>query len=246
LIEINAHDKSHGGYLDVLERDWSPASGTMVKRMNTHIHLMEAMTTFLAFTHEPRARDRLIELIFVNSNSVVRKDSGACTDRYLQDWQLIQGAEGDRVSYGHDVENIWLLVEACGAVGIATSLLLDLFRKLFEYALHHGFDWRNGGFYASGPLNAPADRREKVWWVQAEGLVAALQMYRLTGETVYWNCFLQTLDWIVKHQVDWEHGDWHERVAPDGTPTGMKAGPWKSAYHNGRAMLECLKLGASA
>jgi mannobiose 2-epimerase len=137
-------------------------------------------------------------------------------------------------------------VEACKTAGISSSLSLDLYRTLFNYALQYGFDRRNGGFYESGPFNAPADWRAKIWWVQAEGLVAALQMYRLTGEEVYWNCFSRTLDWIMKQQADWEHGDWHERVAPDGTPTGMKAGPWKSPYHNGRAMLQCLDLLAGA
>jgi hypothetical protein len=29
---------------------------------------------------------------------------------------------------------------------------------------------------------------------------------------------------------------------PDGTPSGDKAQIWKSGYHNGRAMMECLKI----
>ena len=98
--------------------------------MNTHIHLMEALTTFLALTDEPMARERLIELIFVNSNSVVRKNIGACTDKYLENWEPLRGSDYDRVSYGHDVENIWLLVEACKAAGISGSFLLDLYRTL--------------------------------------------------------------------------------------------------------------------
>ena len=62
-------------------------------------------------------------------------------------------------------------------------------------------------------------------------------MYRLSGEEVYWNCFSRTLDWIVNHQADWQHGDWYEKVDQDGKVSGVKAGPWKAPYHNGRAML---------
>ena len=251
LMETRARDQRYGGYRDILQRDWTPLPSTgmphardrvPVKRMNTHLHLLEAITTFVALTDEPAARERLIELILVNSNSVVRKDIGACTEKYLENWQPFDGPNDRRVSYGHDIENVWLLMDACRTAGITENLLADLYRTLFKYALHYGFDRRDGGFYNSGFFNAPADRREKIWWVQAEALVASLEMHRLTGEPLYWNCFALVLDWIVKHQVDWKHGDWYERVDNEGKPAGVKAGPWKGPYHNGRAMLRCLDL----
>jgi cellobiose epimerase len=245
LLESKAHDERHGGYRDLLERDWSPMPAPATKRMNTHMHLMEAVTTYFAATKDPTARARLIELIFINSNSVVRKDIGACTDYHRENWQPLRGPGYDRVSYGHDVENVWLLMEACKAAGISANVLLGLYRTLFLYALEHGFDRSGGGFHSSGPLGAPADRREKIWWVQAEGLVAALQMHRLTGEEIYWDCFSRTLKWIVERQADWQHGDWHDTIEPDGRESGEKAGPWKCPYHQGRAMLECLDVLAS-
>jgi mannobiose 2-epimerase len=58
---------------------------------------------------------------------------------------------------------------------------------------------------------------------------------------MYFDCFLKTLDWVEKHQVDWKNGDWFADISADGKPRGQKAGPWKAAYHNGRSMLECLK-----
>ena len=72
--------------------------------------------------------------------------------------------------------------------------------------------------------------------------MAALQMYRLTGNEKYLACFRQTLGWIVKRQVDWELGDWHLFVSPEGAITGDKAGPWGGPYHHGRAMIVCLEL----
>ncbi len=251
LMETKAHDQQHGGYRDILQRDWTPmpVSGVAhtdeliaIKRMNTHLHLLEAITRFCKFSEDVLARERLIELILVNSNSVVRKDMGACTDKYLENWRPLSGLEHQRISYGHDLENIWLLMEACKTAGLAENLLSDLYRTLFNYALEHGFDRKNGGFYDSGSFNSPADRREKIWWVQAESLVAALEMYRLTGEQLYWDCFSLVLKWIVQHQVDWQNGDWHETIDRNGRSSGMKAGPWKGPYHNGRAMLQCLHL----
>jgi cellobiose epimerase len=249
LFETHAHDGRYGGYRECFKRDWKVpghenylGSPPMTKSMNTHLHLMEAITQYYLLTHDSRARDRLIELIFVNSNSVVRKNLGACTEGYLENWEPLHGRNYDRISYGHDIENICLLAEACRASGVFSSLFLDLYRSLFHYALQYGFDQKDGGFFDSGPFGAKADRRDKIWWVQAEGLVAALQMYRLTNEEIYWNCFSSTLEWIVNRQADWEHGDWYETVGENGEASGNKAGPWKSAYHNGRAMLQCLDL----
>jgi mannobiose 2-epimerase len=251
FLETHAHDSEHGGYQEAFQRDWTPLSAdppnhlnitSTLKRMNTHLHLLEAMTTFYLLSEDPLARDRLIELILVQSNSVVRKTLGACTDKYQRDWTPLRGSNYDRVLYGHDLENVWILIQACEATGLPNSLLLDLYRTLFHYALQYGFDRKKGGFYDSGPFNASADRRDKTWWVQAECLVSALYMYRLTGEEVYWRCFSQTLHWITKYQVDWKHGEWHMRITTNGTPGGEKAGEWKSPYHNGRAMLLCLEL----
>ena len=213
-----------------------------IKLVDTHLHLMEAITTYYLVARDRISRERLIELILVQSNAVVRKSVGTCTDKYQRNWIPLYGPGYDRVSYGHDLQNIWMLIEACNTAGISNGPLLNLYRMLFNYALQYGFDRKEVGFYYTGSFNAPADRREKICWVQAEGLVSALQMYRLTGEEVYFNCFSKTLDWIVKHQVDWEHGDWHAQVAKNEKPSGDKAGAWKSPYHNGRAMIRCLEL----
>jgi len=250
LFERHAHDPENGGYRECFLRDWNPIPGNFptcmnssqaTKTMNTHLHLMEAITSYYLATKDPVAEARLHELLLVQSHAVVRKNLGACTDKFQSNWAPLQEPRYDFVSYGHDLENVWLLMEACQAMRLSNGPLLDLYRTIFGYSWRYGYDRNAGGFYEKGPFNAPANRRDKIWWVQAEGLVSALHMYRLTKEEKYWNCFSQTLDWIVNHQVDWEHGEWFARVEKNGQPSGDKAGPWKSPYHNGRAMLFCLE-----
>ncbi|HIC01377.1 TPA: hypothetical protein EYO63_16955 [Candidatus Poribacteria bacterium] len=112
----------------------------------------------------------------------------------------------------------------------------------YDYTLQYGFDHEKGGFYNAGSFSEPADQLDKVWWVQSEGLVASLRMYQLTNQKKHLTVFLQTLNWIDNHQVDWENGDWYSKVNGQGETAGDKAGHWKSPYHNGRAMLECLAI----
>ena len=250
LLEAKAHDQTYGGYLEWFNEDWTPAPAGQnsymgepdFKLMNTHLHLLEAMTTFYRASKLPLARERLLELIAIESNSVIRKGLGACTDKFRRNWEPILTGNYARVSYGHDLDDIWLLIDACEAAGISPYPLLDLHRALFDYSLKYGYDEDKGGFFNYGAFNQPAQDRAKTWWVEAEAIVSALYMYRLTRDPKYLRVFEKTYDWIEKYQTDWQHGEWHDTITPDGPPRGDKAHIWKAGYHNGRAMIECLEI----
>lgn len=251
LLEEKSHDKVHGGYIESFSPDWTalPASDNSymgapsdLKLMNTHLHLLEAMTTFYRASKLPIARERLLELINIESNAVVRKNLGACTDKYDRDWTVRLDNNYARVSYGHDIENIWLLMDACDAVGVSNYPFMDLYKTLFEYSLKYGYDAANGGFFYTGPFNGPADDRSKSWWVQAEVIVSTLHMYQYTKDPRYLSIFEKTFELIETKMVDWDTGEWFGTITPEGRPEGDKANPWKAGYHNGRAMIECLQM----
>ncbi len=251
LLEEKAHDRTYGGYREFFNADWTvPAAdqsspmGTTpdLKLMNTHLHLLEAMTTFYRASKLPSARERLLELINIESNTVVRKGLGACTDKYDRNWTARLDRDYARVSYGHDIENIWLLMDACDAAGVKNAPFMDLYKALFEYSLKCGYDEQNGGFYYTGPFNAPADDRSKSWWVQAEVIVSSLRMYESTKDPKYLSIFEKTFNLIETKMVDWQVGEWHSTIAADGRARGDKANPWKAGYHNGRAMIECIEI----
>lgn len=253
LLEHRFHDPVHGGYREFLRRDWQPVpddeisyiarAPAALKLMNTHLHLMEALVVLQNLSGDPLVRDRLIELILVQSNAVVRKAPViACTDRHRSDWTPLRGLQHEQVSYGHDVENVSLLIDACDAAGLPNGPLSDLYGALFANALHYGWDDAHGGFFFTGPIGAPAVDRTKSWWVQAEAMLSALRMFRLAGKDIYRDCYFETLRWIEKYQVDWEGGDWHNSIISGSKPSGKKADKWKTPYHNGRAVIECLAL----
>lgn len=251
LLETYAYDVEHGGYRESFQADWQSVPpdemtylGTPAafKLLNTHLHLMEALEVYYRVKPNSHVREKLTELILINSNAVVRKSIGTCSDQYHPDWLPVDTPSGKRTSYGHSLENLWLLALVRRTLGLSNSPLIELYQTLFKYALRYGYDKRRGGFYESGYFNQIADKRTKIWWVQAECLVAALQMYKFTKERIYFRCFCQTLSWIVNNQVDWQRGEWHRNILPNGRPEGYKAGAWKAPYHNGRAMLQCLEL----
>jgi mannobiose 2-epimerase len=107
--------------------------------------------------------------------------------------------------------------------------------------LKYGYDRKSGGFFYTGQLGKPADDTKKEWWVQAEALVAMIEMYRLTGKPEYYTAFSETLDFVEKHQVAKDGGWWATRAADGSAKGDSRSSPWQGAYHNGRAMLLCAK-----
>ncbi|MHC4570191.1 MAG: AGE family epimerase/isomerase, partial [Planctomycetota bacterium] len=76
LLEAKSYDKTYGGYVEFFNEDWtavpSGESSYMggepgLKLMNTHLHMLEAMTTFYRASKLPLARTRLLELINIES-----------------------------------------------------------------------------------------------------------------------------------------------------------------------------------
>jgi mannobiose 2-epimerase len=250
LLESRAHDAEYGGYREHFARDWSAApAGTNgylgapvdLKLMNTHLHLLEAFTTYVRAGAPLRARERLAELVAIETHAVVRKGWVASTDRHRRDWTPVLD-ETTRVSYGHDLENIWLVVDALRALDQPTAPYHDLCRAVFDYALRYGYDDTSGGFFDTGLPGKPADRRAKIWWVQAEALVSAVTMFELTRDPRYVDVFARTWEFVNAKQTDWVSGEWHEAIDPNGRPRGgNKAHIWKAGYHNGRALIESVE-----
>ena len=248
MIEEKARDRRHGGFHEFLTRDWKQPARSVAsyhdgndpshKTFGTQLHLLEALLPYVALTGDPLGRECLGELLrFVEEHMILRPIMVGSTV-HRRDGRPILGSPQTQAYYGHDLELVWLVLEARALLGEEVDPLPE-HRGLFANAFLHGED-PAGGLYLMGPIGGVARARRKVWWVQAEALICALSLHCLTGDAAYAAAFHRTLDWILDHQVDRVVGDWHTCVMPDGTAEGEKAGPWRTAYHNGRAVLECL------
>ena len=78
LLEEKAHDARYKGYNEFFTADWQPVpagtanyiarASTPVKLYNTHLHLLESITTFYRASKLPLARERLLELIEIETD----------------------------------------------------------------------------------------------------------------------------------------------------------------------------------
>lgn len=252
VFESHMHDDRHGGYHEFFHADWRPVTDRIesgyvgaigTKTYNTHLHLLESFAALYRAWPDERVRRRLAELLYINTTTVAHPQWRCNIDGWHPEWRMVDEPRNLRASYGHDVECVWLALDAARALGLSDALLRNWAQALWSYDLEFGYDARHGGFFYTGPLGKQADDRRKEWWVQAEALVSALEMYRLTGDAKYYDVFRQTLDFVEKYQVAAE-GSWWATRAEDGAPAANRSrtSMWQGAYHNGRAMILCARL----
>jgi mannobiose 2-epimerase len=246
-LDQHAHDAEHGGYYEALTVEGRPnltaegrdAIGTPYgqKSMNTHIHLLEALTTLHEVWPDPTVTARLREVFDIILTKVYA-EPGYQHMFFRPDWTPVPSPE----SYGHDIETGYLLTEAAAALGMADDpAVLHTARNLVDHPLEVGFDHERGGFYDSGTVDGRDLKTEKIWWVEAEGLNALRLMHERYGSQTpkYWDAFVKQWDFISRHQIDSEHGGWYPTVNADGNPQARRAksDAWTEGYHQGRAML---------
>ena len=253
LVEKHAADPVHGGYFDALDRQWRRLSGPETnllgeapKSQNSHIHILEAYTNLLRVWPDPGLKERQRALVELTLARIIDARTHHLVLFMRDDWTPI----GGDVSYGHDIELSWLLVEAAEVLGdpglIARARAEAL--AIAKVTDEQGID-RDGGVYMEGNAGGPTDTR-KEWWEQAEAVVGFLNAYQISGDARNFDHALRSWKFIQDKFVDRRHGDWYEEVERDGTPLlelkardgrtfpAAKLSVWKCPYHNSRCCLE--------
>jgi len=241
LLHSRAGDGSLG-FRERFTRDWTPAPDSSGERKTllAHLHLMTAFTLLAGATGasaHTAAAEKILALL-----PTLRR--GMTFDR---SWQPLDLGFGRSVtSYGLNVEAAWLMLDAADAVG-TSDRIRETALAAIDHALAYGFDWRRGGLARCGPprghvANAVylgSRRLDKVWWAQAELLVATIEAYRLTGAAAYFGAFQKQFDWIWTHQADREAGSWFEATTwRDGRPLSFTKGDaGRCPFHETRALI---------
>lgn len=247
LVEEQAYDRVKGGYLEAYSRDWyllddvrlSAKDANEKKTMNTHLHVLEAYTNLYRAWPEPMLRTRLRSVVRLFLDTMLHSETQHLIGFFDEHWT----PRSDFISFGHNIEASWLLVEAAHVVG--DDALLEETRaaalRMARITRQHGQDEDGGLFYETRPNGALDD--DKHGWPQAEALVGFVNAYQLSGDQAFLEAAAACWAFTQQHVVDAEHGEWFFRVSRAGTPylEDNKVGPWKGPYHNTRACLEIMR-----
>jgi mannobiose 2-epimerase len=248
LIRERFGDPQFGGYFRSRSRSWSTPGDPggywdgRVKSLNDHIHLVEALVALRGLPIGEVGHGALVEALVAIMTFATDPATGHLRERFEADWTPSAGPDRHRISFGHEVEAAWMIPVAAARAGLPPGMVLGASVRTMRHALRTGWDRRRGGLFESGIEGRRADRRDKCWWVQAEGLLAGLSLYLRTGLPEFAEFYLATLRWIEESQADWAVGEWHHTVLPSSVAEGEKGGAWRDPYHQGRALMECLEL----
>ncbi len=273
-IEAHAYDPKQKGYFQFLAPDGNPYNGSSsyktkaydevelgYKDQNSSIHLLEAYTELYKVWPDPELKKRLTDLLIL-VRDVITTEKGHMNLFFHNDWTPLSFRDApkeireknyrlDHVSFGHDYETGFLMLEASRVLGMEDdTATLSTAKRMVDHAVENGWDKENGGFfdagyYFAGESKCTIIQATKNWWAQAEALNVLLLMSRIFPESkIYPEYFVRQWQYVDRFLLDHEHGDWFEGGL-DKEPqfkTGPKGHIWKCNYHTGRAMMNCMKM----
>jgi mannobiose 2-epimerase len=268
-LETHSHDSINGGYYQHLARNGEPirrsvstpsTSDLGYKDQNSSIHLLEAFTELYQVWPDALVRERLQEMLFLIRDRIVT-EQGYLTLFLTPDFRPISFRDSteevimrhrylDHVSFGHDVETAFLMLEASHVLGFENdTTTARIAKKMVDHALTNGWDDVKGGFwdeayYFKNKPGITITAKTKNWWAQAEGLNCLLMMSDLYPDDPmkYRDKFLQLWDYIDQNLIDHVNDDWYAGgidLQPE-MKTALKGHIWKATYHQYRSMTNCV------
>ena len=269
-LEKHSHDPIHKGYFQHLNQDGSPVmrspetpstSDLGYKDQNSSIHLLEAFTELYSVWKDPLLKERLEEMLILVRDTITN-EKGSLVLFFKPDWtpvsfqdqseeEILKHRNLDHVSYGHDVETAYLILESSHVLGLKNDqLTLKRAKTMVDHALAFGWDNEKGGFfdegyYFKGEEKPRVIKDTKNWWAQAEGMNTLLMMSELFpgDEWDYFGKFEKLWEYNQINLIDQEHGDWYSGGL-DKQPelkTADKGHIWKANYHQFRSIHGCIE-----
>lgn len=247
LIESRSRDQKHGGYWEALSRDWQPIEDVRLsdkdmnerKSMNTHLHVLEGYTNLFGLWPDAELESSLMDLIAGFFTHIIDQQTDHFHHFFDDEWT----PRSDSNTFGHDIEGSWLLCEAAEAVGSESTIatVRSAAVRIARTVLDEGVD-TDGGLFYEGRNNRIIDSN-KEWWPQAEAVVGFLNAYQISNDEAFLQAAGCCWDFIDRHIIDRDHGEWFWRVDRHGKPDPLepKVSMWKCPYHNGRACLEIVR-----
>ncbi|MDQ0638453.1 mannobiose 2-epimerase [Pedobacter sp. W3I1] len=246
-LVANSYDNEKGGYFEAFSREWkslddlrlSEKDANEKKTMNTHLHVLEAFTTLYKIWPNEDLRRKIIALIHDFTSHIINEQTGNLVLFFDENWI----PKSDIISYGHDIEAAWLLLEAAEAVH--DEALIEHIKstsvKMAEVA-KNGLD-ADGSLWYEYESSTNHFIKEKHWWVQAEAMVGFFNAWQVSADERFLETSLKNWAFVKRKIINYPKGEWFWGISEQDEvmPGEDKVGVWKCPYHNSRACIELIK-----
>lgn len=168
-----------------------------------------------------------------------------------RDGSRLSTPDGLFMNTGHVFESMWFSLDA--ALLLKRDDLISKIEEIAENAFKLGttdglmtFSKTLGeqhSKYTTWKYEIAFEDSDRVCWGYAEAMVLFIYLYSLTGKEKWLKRFVDHYEYVNKHFIDKEYGDWFHALDFDGNiKVDMKGSTVKDAYHIPRAYKKILDI----
>lgn len=150
---------------------------------------------------------------------------------------------------GHVIESLWFRRLIAAEFPDTDVDVSETWRRMARHFELGWDDLRGGGLLLAVDGHGPAPQEGwpfgdmKLWWPHTEALFASLLGWHETGAEAWLAWYERLWRFVWQHYVDWEHGEWRQKLNRDLTPfTGTIALPVKDPFHLPRSLILQIEL----
>lgn len=245
LVTRHLRDRSAGGWFEGANADWSRDGRPGIKRAETHLAVLQALTALAGVTPDAEVKGELAHAVTVLQERFFPSDPGRAKRRATPDWLAVPGElEYGPVMYALHATAARSVGEAQVALG--REVAWDRVRSLLDHATAHLAEEGPGaGVALMGYAGQPVLAEPRAWWAQAEVIAALAWAIDAKPE---WRedlgpTLAGVLDWYANFQIDPATGIPVAVVGREGDAiAGMLAGPGKFGMLDVRARAWVVRL----
>jgi mannose/cellobiose epimerase-like protein (N-acyl-D-glucosamine 2-epimerase family) len=212
--------------------------GTLPRRQNPHMHLLEACHALAEASGEARWLGRAEALVLLMTTRM-RDAGGALAEFFTPDWRLAEGERGLIREPGHHYEWVWLLQHHTRLTGSAAAR--ETAGEFFAFAQRHrGRPAHCCIVNEIGPDGAVLDGRALLW-PQTEYLKALTARIEFEGDEAADAELTRHLGLMFARFIDRENGLWVNQIDDAGRPVPAPI-PVRVLYHLVLACAEIVRV----
>jgi mannose/cellobiose epimerase-like protein (N-acyl-D-glucosamine 2-epimerase family) len=238
-----------GAGIEEFQMDWTPVQG--YRGQNGNMHLTEALMAAADATGEHSFLEKARSIATLLISQKAANNFWRLPEHYHQDWSVdfdygrdVFRPYGSTV--GHWLEWSHLLIQLWEMTGRNDDWMPQGAKSLFERAVTEGWARDGGGFYFTVDWSGTPVDRDRYWWPETEGIVAAHALANMEPTGPYEAWYRTIWSWCHEHLIDRRYGSWRHQLNADLVPV---SDPWfgkPDLYHSLQATLApLLPIGSS-
>ncbi|HEV2673671.1 MAG TPA: AGE family epimerase/isomerase [Aliidongia sp.] len=205
--------------------------GTLPRRQNPHMHLLEACHALAETSGDARWLERAGGLADLLRDRLIDPPTGTLGEFFTADWQPLAGPAGALREPGHQLEWVWLLHHHARLTGDRT--VADMADRLHGFALDHGIARSPEGWpmvLDGVDLHGAPVASTRLLWPQTEAIkaeAARLEFLNDAGAAARMNAHLAAL---FGYWLDADTGLWVNQLDGSSRPIAAEV-PVRVLYH---------------